>query len=221
MNNPYDSGKVSGKSKKLQLPLIVLTAIFTIIFIYVADRGLTFLLNIGNESIYTYNYSLGIFGLILVIPAVLLSLGIIKGLDKNGYLNPLLAFLEKAIPKMAKLLTKLFKITVKAVIFTVKGIALLVMLIVNSISPSSGSHGSRGYFPSGRAISEGSNNKQESKKEAQWQAKQKQKEADVAWKHAKDQAEYNPNTIHMDKRLYRANAKQREANAEAKKFRKL
>lgn len=59
------------------------------------------------------------------------------------------------------------------------------------------------------------------KESAEREARQKQKDADYAFKHAGKQARFNPNTIHMDNRLNRANAKQHEANKAAKKARNM
>lgn len=66
---------VKGKT----LPFIILTILFTKIMNDVANKGLNYYLNSFNDHLlYTYQYSFGKYGLILVIPAAFVSIWIIK-----------------------------------------------------------------------------------------------------------------------------------------------
>ncbi len=60
------------------LPFIALSAFFTYSINNGANKLLTHWLNINNTTMMRQNYSFGIVGAIFVIPAVLLSLGILK-----------------------------------------------------------------------------------------------------------------------------------------------
>lgn len=99
------------------------------------------------------------------------------------------------------------------------------MLIVNAFSSNGSAPSSRGGFSpraggSGRSSNKSSDNRK-LKSEAEWEARQKQKEANYAWKQAAKQGNYNDKTYHFDNSVNRANAKQREANEAAKRARNL
>ncbi|SDN78756.1 hypothetical protein [Alkalicoccus daliensis] len=64
-------------------------------------------------------------------------------------------------------------------------------------------------------------NKQRLQAEAQWQAKKRQEEADFAKRRAIEQAQYNSRTHYFQEKVNLANAKQREADAAAKRARKF
>ncbi|WP_404455192.1 hypothetical protein [Oceanobacillus kapialis] len=200
---------------------IVYTWIFASLFNNIADKELTKLLNANNETIYTYNYSFGATGLVLVIPAALLSLMIVFVLVKarDRFFPELttykvIVFLFKSI----KLLWKAVSYIGAVIIYCLFVIAAFFSEDGARTSSSGGGYSSRGL--SGRG-SNSTDSRRELKKEADWKARQLQKDADYAYKHAGKQAQYNVNTHHFDDRLNRANAKQREANEAAKRARNL
>lgn len=222
MNSIYESRIrkkiVNGKT----LHFLIFTWIFTTIFNNIADKELTKLLNANNETIYTYNYSFGVTGLILVIPAALLSLLIVIVLVKTR---------DRLFPRLTTykvivFLLKLIKLLWKAVSFIGVSIGYLVFIIAGLFYDGGGrsSSGGGSYHSGGGASGGGSNNsnsREELKKKAEWKARQLQKDADYAYKHAGKQAQYNINSHHFASRLNRANAKQREANEAAKRARNL
>lgn len=222
MNSIYESQIwkkfINGKT----LHFIVYTWIFATIFNNIADKELTKLLNANNETIYTYNYSFGATGLLLVIPAALLSLLIVTVLVKTR---------DRFFPKLTTFqvivfLLKLFKLLWKAVSLLGAGIGYLVFVIAGIFSDSGGrsSSGGGSYHSNGGASdgdSDNSKNREGLKKKAEWKARQLQKEADYAYKHAGKQAQYNINSHHFNDRLNRANEKQRKANEAAERARNL
>ena len=222
MNSIYESRIWKNLSRGKTFQFLVYTLIFAAIFNNMADRELTKLLNVNNETIWTYNYSLGSTGLILVIPAALLSLLIVTILVKirDRFFPRVTTY------KVLVFLLKLIKLLWKAISYLVMGIVYLAFVIANIFSDkgersSSGgvsSHSNRGVSAGGLS---NSNSRKELKKNAEWKARQLQKEADYAYKHAGKQAQYNINSHHFDSRLNRANAKQRKANEAAKRARNL
>lgn len=75
-NNSWTAKEiVKGKT----ISFLVLTLLLTKILNVVLNNGLTYMMNIDNTTIYTYNYSVGTLGILLAIPAALLSIWIIKG----------------------------------------------------------------------------------------------------------------------------------------------
>lgn len=222
MNNIYETRiwKKLGNGKTLQF--LVYTWIFSTIFYNIADKELTKLLNTNNDTIWTHNYSLGPTGLLLVIPAALLSLLIVTILVKiRDRLFPRLTTY-----KVIGFLLKLIKLLWKAMSYLVVGIGYLLFVIAGIFSNKGGRSSSSGVSNhSNMGVSGGglnnSNSRKELKKNAEWKAKQLQKEADYAYKHAGKQAQYNIKSHHFGSRLNRANAKQREANEAAKRARNL
>ncbi len=216
MNSIYLSRLWEKYGRVRTIHFIVYTWIFAIIFNNIADKELTKLLNANNETIYTYNYSFGATGLILVIPAALLSLIIVFVLVKarDRFFPNLTTY------KAIVFFFKLIKLLWKAMSYIGAAIMYLVFVIAGIFSDSGGrSSSGRGSYSSGG--SDNSNSRKDLKKEAEWKARQLQKDADYAYKHAGKQAQYNVNTHHFDDRLNRANAKQRKANEVAKRARNL
>lgn len=219
MNSLYESRiwKKFGNGKTLHF--IVYTWILATIFNNIADKELTKLLNANNETIYTYNYSFGATGLILVIPAALLSLLIVIVLAKVR---------DRFFPrlntrKVIGFLLKLVKLLWKAVSYLVAGIGYLVFMIAGIFSDgvsSSGRGRSSGGGTSG-GNSNNSNNKQKLKSEAEWEERKAEKEARYAWKQAAKQGNYNDKTYHFDNSVNRAKAKQREYEEAVKRNRNL
>ncbi|WP_068676034.1 hypothetical protein [Oceanobacillus sp. Castelsardo] len=329
MGNKY-SWTVKEIVKGKTIPFLVLTLLLTKILNDVVNNGLTYMMNIDNSSIYTYNYSIGLLGILLAIPSALLSILVIKGfLRLKGFISrspsngaeamkanrmlgqeksfkwysvygivlgyfflqyigmrlityisqkymddyvvlPLIStivvlaitfFLVILINKFMIKITNtnkevlhdieqgmydskfksakdkdeiieilgkgkagsvkgalLYLLLKRSLIKTVKAVVLAVwgaiMALVAIFSPSGGGSSSGGRAAFGGSSS--SNDKQKAKDEAHWKAKQKQKEAAYAWKHAGKQAIYNPNTHYTDEKLNRAMRMQHEAN-EAKR----
>ncbi|RIU94720.1 hypothetical protein [Oceanobacillus picturae] len=221
MNSIYLSRLWEKYGRVRTIHFIVYTWIFAILFNNIADKELTKLLNANNETIYTYNYSFGATGLILVIPAALLSLIIVFVLVKarDRFFPNLTTY------KAIVFFFKLIKLLWKAMSYIGAAIMYLVFIIAGIFSDSGGrSSSGGGSYSSGRVSGRGSDNsnsRKDLKKEAEWKARQLQKDADYAYKHAGKQAQYNVNTHHFDDRLNRANAKQRKANEAAKRARNL
>ncbi|AVR00293.1 hypothetical protein OBCHQ24_15185 [Oceanobacillus iheyensis] len=216
MNSIYVSRIWTKIGRIRTIHFIVYTWIFASLFNNIADKELTKLLNANNETIYTYNYSFGATGLILVIPAALLSLMIVFVLVKAR---------DKFFPNLTTykaivFFFKLIKLLWKAMSYIGAAIMYLVFVIAGIFSDSGGrSSSGRGSYSSGG--SDNSNSRKDLKKKAEWKARQLQKDANYAYKHAGKQAQYNVNTHHFDDRLNRANAKQRKANEAAKRARNL
>ena len=58
---------------------IIITLILTKVFYETANKGLNLYLNqFNNHPIYTHNYSFGKYGLILIIPAAIITILILK-----------------------------------------------------------------------------------------------------------------------------------------------
>lgn len=70
--------------KENLLAFIILTLIFTVMFNKLGSMGLSYLLNMNNESPFYYNYTLGIFGLIMLIPATVITLGLVMIWHKSS-----------------------------------------------------------------------------------------------------------------------------------------
>ncbi|MFP7494582.1 hypothetical protein SFC66_12395 [Terribacillus saccharophilus] len=238
MNRKYKSGTWKKTIKDKILHFIGFTIVFSVIFKDIADKELTKLLNANNQTIFTYNYTVGPEGFLLVIPAALLSILLVI---------VLVSFRDRFFPgvttrKVMVLTLKLIKLLGKGVKLLALGIAYLIFMVVNLFSGGGGSSSSGGggsyygggssYYSGGSSSSGGggsysgggsnhSDDNRALKNEAEWQARQKQKEADYALKHAKIQAAYNARTHHLTNRVNRAASKQREANEAAKRARNL
>ncbi|KGX89223.1 hypothetical protein [Pontibacillus litoralis] len=220
MHNTHNLQNWKEITKENALLFVVLTTILTIVLNRFADKGLTYLLNINNQTIFTYNYSLGISGIMLAIPSALFSIWIIKGALK---------FEERFLPapilnKFGNLPLWCFSLLLKLikVMKIMATYALYLVFVIAGFFADGSSRG--GYSPSSGSVSLGSNNsngRENLKEEAERQARQKQQEADYAWKQAQKQANYNINTYHFDNRVNRANALQREANEAKKRARNL
>ncbi|MUV37070.1 hypothetical protein JNUCC1_00876 [Lentibacillus sp. JNUCC-1] len=201
----------------------VLTIFFYKTVSNAADQGLTQLLNMNNESIYTYNYSFGMTGLLLIIPAALFTLLIIKGLllIKNKF-KPSANPHELGFPTLSQVWT-LIKLLGKAFLWIFSAIGLFIFWLASVLSPGSsgggGASSGRGAV-GGRPSAPVDNSNL--KREAEFQARQKQKEADYAKRQLGKQLGYNAGYApEVNKRLNRANAMQREANEAAKRARNL
>lgn len=222
------------EDKKFQFFLY--TLMFTTILINLANKGLTYIGNVNNETIFTYNYSLGPIGIILAIPAAFTSLLIMKVLLKltNRIIKSPIArgiglakFLETGgisdarMMKVFRFLLKIIKWLFKAMIKMMIGFfKLIFMLILSGLTGGSSKSGGGSYYPkSSYDHRSGSTDYTEkSASDARFQARQKQKAADYAWRQAKKQGNYNPNTHHFDNRVNHAANLQREANKAKKRL---
>ena len=214
MNSLYESRiwRKFGNGKTLHF--IVYTWIFAVIFNNIADRELTKLLNANNETIFTYNYSFGATGLILVIPAALLSLGIVVVLVKirDRFFPRVTTY------KVIVFLLKSIRLLLKGVALIGAWIGLLIFALASFFSDGGGRRSSGGGY-GGNSTS--SINKQKLKSEAEWEEKKAEKEARYAWKQAAKQGNYNDKTYHFDNSVNRAKAKQHEYNEAVKRNRNL
>ncbi|AIF45556.1 hypothetical protein [Virgibacillus sp. SK37] len=217
MNRIYESFRQMKFGSGKMWHFIVYTLAFANILNSIADKELTKLLNANNETIYTYNYSLGATGLIFLIPGALLSLLIVTILVKIR---------DRFFPNLStyKVIVSLFNLTkllLKAVRFLGNALFYIIIFIVAIFSDGGGRSSSGGGSYHSGGSSKNSSIRKNLKKEAEWKASQLQKDANYAYKHAGKQAQYNINSHHFDDRLNRANAKQREANEAAKRARNL
>lgn len=235
MDKSYNSWTWKEIIKGKTLIFLVLTVIITVILNNIADKGMTYLMNKDSQTMFTYNYSLGINGIILVIPGAFSSIFAIKawlrlksrlirspmaekiGLSKtleNGISSKNRRSVSLFLQKSIQMLWKVLKYTFLAGFY-------LIGLIVNFLSSGFNSSGrSRRRSSYGRRSSN-SNGRRKLKSDAKFEARRKQKEADHAWNHANKQANHNINTPHFNNRVHKANSKQRDANEAAKKARKL
>lgn len=225
------------------IPFILLTLVFTKAFNEAADYGLTYYFNLNNDHpLYTYNYSLGKFGIILAIPAALLSIWIIKMFIKfkkapsqsstatvenekgnnvptKNNVEKDIVYSDKGNAQSKKVLIKVGKIALKVwrkvLIFTFKITYGILNSISKNIAHSVDSTMTRWISNIGSTL-DSDYNRKKVKDAANWNARQRQKEADHAWNQAANQANYNPNTHHFDEKLNRAERMQREAD-EAKR----
>jgi hypothetical protein len=202
------------------LHFIVYTWIFASIFNNIADKELTKLLNANNQTIYTYNYSFGATGIILVIPAALLSLVLVAALVKIRDIF----FPSLTTYKVIVFLVKMIKLLWKVVSYILASIGMLIFALAAFFSDSGGRSGGGSYRSSGGASGTSSTNsidKQKLKREAEWEEKKAEKEAKYAWKQAAKQGNYNDKTYHFNNSVNRAKAKQREYDEAVKRNRNL
>lgn len=245
------------KGKLFQL--IVLTWTFTYLLNTGTNKLMTYQMNKDMESIFTYNYSLGLLGVIYAIPAALFSIWIIKitlGLadrfSQTNFAAKLSMIGDKLAPMGRKmgisdffyidyadsdkwstsfiLPARTVKLLIQTILTIVKWItnglfAVALFLVVifggrdrTSTRKSTYSGGGTSY---NGGSSSHSNNMEKVKSDANWGARQKQKEADYAWRQAAKQGRYNSNTHHFGTSVNKADSIQREANAAKKRARNL
>ena len=186
------------------------------------NNWLSQIANVDNHTIYTYNYTLGIYGLILAIPSAMISILLVKGalkLEARYLPTPILIRFNAFVVWCFKILFKIGKLLIK-----VGGWAVLAFFwFINAITDKF-EVGKGGSSYSGHSVSRHSNpsyERDQLKKQANWEAEQKKKEAQYAWKHAGKQGKYNKNTHHFDDRVNRAKAMTHEANKAKKRARNL
>lgn len=227
--------------KAMPVPFVLLTLVLTVALNKLADYGLTQLLNKNNDHpLYTYQYSLdGELGFLLVIPAATLSIFICKWIlsfkkqtknasatDNNKHVHQVHAVHEptKSSSERTKRVKKVSKVAWSILLAIVTILFKVTHSIVNSMNKSIGRNVEStmtGWMSSiNSALDENAADKK-AKEEARFQADQKQKDADYAWKHTAKQWNYNSNTHHFDEKFNRAQRKQREADEARKEERKL
>lgn len=245
MNNFFNSMTIRSIVIGQMFYFIVLTWGFFKAMTFFSDKGLSYFLNLNNDSIWFHHYSLGPLNMIYIIPAALISMLLIY--------VALIVFYKfmnsRAVRKLAPFANKyrffkffqieraeqgkwyssfLFPIKVTKLVFiivaaafgaVIAGIFAIAAFLSSSVSVNSGR--SSHYVETYNNDSDAAYNKKKLKKEANFQATQKQKEANYAAEQARKQAAYNMNSPHFDKRLNVAEQKQREADATAKRARNL
>lgn len=84
--NEDDWSKITFKEaiKREPIYFLAITIALTAVFAFLADKCLTYFLNIGNTRIFTYNYSFGPLNLVFVIPAMFLARKILKIIYGKG-----------------------------------------------------------------------------------------------------------------------------------------
>lgn len=203
--------------------LISLTVVMNIL----ANQWLMYEANKRINSIYTYNYSFGKTGLLLLIPSFILTILIIKGWNKLIYsdtgrkigLRKLFdedGLAIKATYVGAKGFSYLFKKTLKVAWLTVKySLYGLIAILLSSLTQSSRSTGGTSYSSNSRLNDE--HKKRKEKESAEWNAKKTKEDAIYATGQFIKQGNYNQNTHHYDDSANRAKNKIHEAN-EARKY---
>lgn len=196
----------------------------TLIMNVVANKWLMYVANSRIDSVFTYNYSFGKVGVILLIPAFIITVLLIKGWNKIIYseigakIGLRKVFEENGLAVrgaygsakgIAYIVPRIFKVgfrTIKYSAWALLAIAFFLVAISSGGTSSSGSSSSSGGYASS------GNSNRKAKEDADWKAKQSRKDANHAIKHAVKQARYNPNSHHLDSRINRANSKINDAN---------
>lgn len=223
-------------------PLILSTLVFTFIFNKIANDILNFAIvsspSYNPHPLYTYDYSFGVFGIVFVIPGALAGYWLVNRLPQFEYAllySPVaqkigvlrwinrLSKLTKVCYRALSIVTIIILKVVKAIWFVLKWmfyILLWILFVLSSMINGKGSSTRSGSGFKGSAPTF-NNNHEKLKADAQREAEQLQKDANVAWKHASDQGRYNANTRYFEERLNRAAHKQREADEAARRARDL
>lgn len=205
---------------------LLLVALLTIMLTKISNKGvdnwLSQIANSNNQTFYTYHYTLGINGLILAIPSAIVSIFLIKGalkLEERYLPSPILIRFNAFGISCFKILLKIGKMLIK-----VGGVLVFVFFRIIHAITDMFEIGTSGSSSSGRSVRHNPNSSYDrntQKKEADWEARQKEKEAKYAWKQAFKQGQYNKDTHHFDYRVNRAKAKTHEANKAKKRARNL
>lgn len=227
-----------------RIPFIIITLLLTVLFNKIANVILNAAIvsspNYNPHPLYTYEYTLGEIGLVFIIPAAFISDWLIKQLPQIEYALFYSPFSQKIgvlrwIDRFSKaiklcirvlvILSSIIRAIVNVFLSIFRKLILPVLawigLLIFALASGGGSSSGSSRRPTGGAALFSQNDQQKRKADAQWEAAQKQKDANVAWKHASNQARYNVNTHHFDERLNRASHKQREADEAAKRARNL
>lgn len=101
MNNKSSDIKIRWTSKEIvsgkTLSTIILTIISSVVLIKVANALITLVGNIGNTNRFTRNYSFGIFSVIFIIPAIVLSIEILKVITNREAVDIKTVYQQEAI----------------------------------------------------------------------------------------------------------------------------
>ncbi|WP_062106530.1 hypothetical protein [Bacillus niameyensis] len=222
MNSKYRVWGLGNFIKDHLLLFVLLTIILTKVSNKGVDNWLSHIANADNQTLYTYHYSLGINGLILVIPSAIVSILLIKGalkLEERYLPSPILIRFNAFGIWCFKTLLKVGKMVIKVSGALIYGFFWIIHAITAMFEIGKG-----GSSYSGHSVRHNSNNsydKDRLKKEADWEARQKEKEANYALKQAIKQGNYNKNTYHFDYRVNRTKAMIHEANKAKKRARDL
>ncbi|MEK3936660.1 hypothetical protein MKY41_15195 [Sporosarcina sp. FSL W7-1349] len=204
----------------------MLIALLTVILTKISNKGvdnwLSHIANANNQTFYTYHYTLGINGLILAIPSAIVSIFLVKGalkLEERYLPSPILSRFNAFGIWCFKILLKIGKMLIKIGGVLVLGFFWIIHAITGKFEIGKGGSSFSGH--SVRHNSNSSYDRETLKKEADWEARQKENEARYAWKHANDQRRYNKDTYHYNYRVNRAKAMTHEANKAKKRARNL
>ena len=223
MNYKFRFSNWTGFLKDHLFLIALLTIILTNISNKEVNNWLSQIANADNHTIYTYHYTLGIYGLILAIPAAMISMLLVKGalkLEARYLPSPILIRFNAFVIWCLRLLFKLGKMLIKVGGWVMLAFFWFISAITDKFEVGKG--GGSSY--SGHSVSRNSNpsyDRDKLKKQANWEAEQRKKEAQYAWKHAGKQGKYNRNSHHFDERVNRAKAMTHEANKAKKRARNL
>lgn len=227
--------------KAMPVPFVLLTLVLTVALNKLADYGLTLLLSRNNDHpLYTYQYALdGELAFLLVIPAAFISIYICKKIvsfkktkdtsSQTGTTNRIhqahvVHEPTKSSSEGTRRFKKVSKVAWSILLAIVTVLFKVTHSIVNSMNKSIGRNVEStmtGWMSSINSVLDENAADKKAKEEARFQADQKQKDADYAWKHTAKQWNYNSNTHHFDGKFNRAQRKQREADEARKEERKL
>lgn len=227
--------------KAMPVPFVLLTLVLTVALNKIADYGLTQLLNRNNDHpLYTYQYALdGELGFLLVIPAAFISIFICKRIvsfkktkdtsSQTSTTNRVhQAHVVHEPANSSSQRTKRFQKISNVAWSILLAIATVLFKVIHSIVNSMNKNIGRnvestmtGWMSNISSALDTNTTDKKAKEDARFQANQKQKDADYAWKHTAKQWNYNSDTHHFDEKFNRAERKQREADEARRKEHKL
>src|SRR5690625_133223 len=214
---------------------LFLSLFFTALLIKGTDVLGTYFINRSiDHHIYTYHFSIGIFGVFLILPASILAVYSANGIStilklakkkRNTYQRKQNNFMrlkeeartsgENYTPPKQGPKRRWGRLLFRGIYILLLYFIKLLYKMTNAFTKNIESSVSRSVYGWMRniesTIDEGYQDRQR-KKDAYWQANRKQKEADHAWQQAARQGNYNMNTHHFDHRVNEAKRKQREAD---------
>lgn len=195
-----------------------------------------------DHHFYKYNFSIGILGLIFLLPASILAVYSVdylsnffrkvkerprrksrkqrdfKSKGREPQIQAEHTYQAKQVPK--RNWTRIFfRALGKVLLFFVKLLHRTTSAFTRNIE-STFSRSVYGWMRNIEDSIDESYRHSQRKKDANWRAHQKQKEADHAWRQAANQGNYNMNTHHFNQRLNEAKRKQEEANRARKEARR-
>lgn len=193
--------------KAMPVPFVLLTLVLTVALNTLADYGLTLLLSRNNDHpLYTYQYALdGELAFLLVIPAAFISIYICKRIvsfkktkDTSSQTSTTTHIHQahvvheptKSSSEGTRRFKKVSKVTWSILLAIVTVLFKVIHSIVKSMNKSIGrdvESTMTGWMSNISSALDTNTTDKKSKEDARFQANQKQKDADYAWKHTAKQ----------------------------------